>query len=50
MDYIDFMLWKAGALVFAAFCWGLYCGWKGLELSGRPQQPGQSSADTAEDR
>ena len=27
----EFMLWKAGILVFLAFIWGIYCG-----LTGRP--------------
>ncbi len=26
LEYIDYMLWKALALVFLAFCWGLYRG------------------------
>lgn len=41
MDYLEFKLWKALAFVALAFVWGVYCGWKGLELTGRPksQQP-----------
>ena len=31
MDYLTFLLVKAGLLVLAAFVWGLYCG-----ATGRP--------------
>jgi len=41
MDYIDYLLWKLGALVLLAFIWGLITGWNGLDLSGRPRQPGR---------
>ena len=34
MDYIEFMLWKAGLLVLCAFIWGLYTGFNGCSLSG----------------
>ena len=39
LEYIDYMLWKALALVFVAFCWGVFCGLKGLNLNGQPKQP-----------
>ena len=39
MEFTDYMLWKAGAMVLAAFVWGVYCGLTGRELSGEPEQP-----------
>jgi hypothetical protein len=45
MDYIEFVLWKAGALVLAAFVWGLYCG-----LTGQPLTPGRRGSRTAQDQ
>lgn len=42
MDYTDFMLWKLGAMAFAAFCWGLFFG-----VTGRPMRPGQNAKETA---
>ena len=38
MDYLEFKLWKALVLVVLAFAWGIYCGWNGLALNGRPPQ------------
>lgn len=39
MEFSDYMLWKALALVALAFLWGIYCGWTGRELNGqKPQQ------------
>lgn len=35
-DYLTYMLWKAGIVVFLAFCWGLYCG-----ITGRSMRTGQ---------
>jgi hypothetical protein len=29
-----YMLIKAGLVVFAAFCWGIYCGLNGRSLGG----------------
>jgi hypothetical protein len=40
VDYIDFVLIKAGALVFLAFVWGLFCGFTGRQLSGEPLDKG----------
>jgi hypothetical protein len=34
MDYLEFKLWKLGLLGLAAFCWGIFCGFNGLPLSG----------------
>jgi hypothetical protein len=37
MDYLEYKLWKAGVLVFLAFCWGLWRGFSGQSLvRGRP--------------
>jgi hypothetical protein len=44
MDYIEFKLWKAGLLIFAAFVWGLYCG-----ITGRPLGPVQRDNQIAPD-
>jgi hypothetical protein len=41
MEYIDFVLWKALALVVAAFIYGL---WRGL--TGRPLGQARSDTDT----
>jgi len=44
MDYIEFKFWKLGALILAAFVWGIFCGVTGRPLTGRRrgQEPGQS--------
>lgn len=42
LDYIDFMLWKAGVLCVAAFGWGIYCG-----VTGRPLGLGQHEEDSS---
>lgn len=44
----EWMIWKALALVFAAFCWGVYCGFTGRPLNG--QQPGPERRDRKEPR
>ena len=37
VEFTDYMLWKAGAIVAAAFVWGLYRGFTGRsEHSERP--------------
>ena len=33
MSYIEYKLWKAGVVVFLAFCWGLYCGMTGRDMA-----------------
>ena len=45
MEFTDYMIWKAIALVAAAVVWGIYCG-----FTGRSLQPGRREADTAEAR
>lgn len=35
-DYETYLLWKAGAVLVAAFVWGLFCGLTGRQLNGRP--------------
>lgn len=45
MEFTDYMLWKAAILVFAAFCWGIYCG-----LTGRPLGLEQRDNQTEERR
>jgi hypothetical protein len=42
MEFTDYMLWKAGALVLAAFVWGIFC-----ELTGRPLGGEPSDSQTA---
>lgn len=37
MDYLDWMLLKAGLFLIAAFVWGFWCGKNGLELNGQPR-------------
>jgi hypothetical protein len=37
MDYLDWMLLKAGVVLLGAFVWGFFCGKNGLELNGQPQ-------------
>jgi hypothetical protein len=34
MEFTEFMLWKAGALVLAAFVWGIFCELTGRSLGG----------------
>jgi hypothetical protein len=34
MEFTDYLLIKAIVLVVLAFAWGVYCGIKGLDLSG----------------
>jgi len=48
MDYIEFKLWNAGLLVFAAFVWGLYCGLTGRHLNGRPLEEAQPDSREAQ--
>jgi hypothetical protein len=45
MEFTDFILWKAGAIVAAAFVWGLFCG-----ITGRPlgREPSDSQAGLAQ--
>lgn len=38
MSYTEFMLWKLGALVLAAFIWGFLCEWTGRELNGQKKE------------
>lgn len=45
MEFSDYLLWKAGAIVAAAFVWGLYCG-----LTGRPLGRAQSDSQVAQDQ
>ena len=33
MEFTDFLLLKAAALVFLAFCFGAYCGFTGRPMS-----------------
>lgn len=44
MEFTDFMLWKAGAIVAAAFVWGLFCGITGRPL-GRERRDSQTEQD-----
>jgi hypothetical protein len=32
MEFTDYMLWKAIAILIAAFAWGVYCGFTGRPL------------------
>lgn len=48
MDYMEFRLWKAGVLVFLAFCWGLWRGFIGLPLE-RARRDSQTE-ETQKDR
>jgi len=40
MTFISFKLAKLALVGLAALVWGIYCGVKGLDLSGRPEQRG----------
>ncbi len=44
MEFTDYMLWKALAIVAAAFVWGLYCGLTGRPL-GRERPDNQAAQD-----
>lgn len=52
MEFTDFMLWKAGIFVGAAFVWGLFCGITGRPLgrerhdsqTGKPQGSSKDAA------
>ena len=46
MDYTEWMLWKAGLVVLAAFCWGVFCG-----VTGRPlgRVPPDSRTEAGQD-
>lgn len=33
MDFIEFKMWKLGALAGVAFLWGIYCGFTGRDLT-----------------
>jgi hypothetical protein len=48
VDFLDYMLWKAIVLVVLAFVWGIFCGWNGLGLNGRPLQQGRRAATDSE--
>jgi hypothetical protein len=47
MEFTDWLIWKAVALVVAAFFWGIYCG-----LTGRPLslEPNEEEAAESQDR
>ena len=47
MSYTDYLWTKFILLVIAAFVWGLYTGWKGLDLNGQPRQQGQNGTKAA---
>jgi hypothetical protein len=42
MEFSEYLLLKAIALVVLAFAWGVYCGIKGLDLNGRHPSAGPS--------
>lgn len=41
MEFTDYLLWKAGILIAAAFVWGIYCGVTNRPL-GRVQHDSQT--------
>lgn len=45
MDYLEYKLWKAGILIFLAFCWGF---WR--EISGQPLSRGHSDTQTEQEK
>lgn len=42
MTFLTFKLGKLALIGLAALVWGIYCGVKGLDLSGRPARPGRA--------
>lgn len=50
MEFSDYLLWKAGLMVLAAFVWGVYCGFTGRPMSGRSditvRPPGAAPRDS----
>lgn len=50
VDYLEFKLWKLGAFLALCFVWGIFCGWNGLQLNGRPKGQGPSGTEGAEAR
>ena len=47
MEYIDYVIWKALAMVVLAFFWGVFCGITGRSLKGerldsQAKAPGQT--------
>ena len=50
MTHIEYVLWKALALVVLAFIWGIYCGVTGRPLGqGRPDSPSEPQQDLQAD-
>jgi hypothetical protein len=37
VDYLDYVIGRAGLLCLAAFVWGIFCGLTDRELSGEPR-------------